>query len=225
MRKRGALFYIIDAFVAASIIALTLTIIFATQLNAPKTEAAEDALDEYTNYLETTIIRNAPGTTKTTLINERLVDNPENTLIASLAQLIQRGNLTAAQQLIQEINRFMLEPQYGLNLTLHIDGTTTQLTLEKPERLDRSSIFLKKSILSTYQLQVTENIYNTSITSTGNNNCKPDTCLYIIDPAGPDYDATGCGLGFGLVKGFYAQCRQFNQTSIHTVILEASMWS
>jgi hypothetical protein len=68
MRKRGALFYIIDAFVASAIIALTLTIIFATQISEPESEQAKDVLNNYYQFLKETPLEEAPGTTSDTLI-------------------------------------------------------------------------------------------------------------------------------------------------------------
>lgn len=223
MRKKGALFYIIDAFVAASIIAMTMTIIFATQLNVPKAEAAEDSLDNYLTYLQKTSIFNAPGTTKTIIIEEHLVDSSNDNLVSTFAQLIQRGNITEAQNLLLEVNQIALETQYGVNVTITIDDIATNIMTRNLERREDSKIYLQKSILSTYQLKPVERAYNASITTTGNAACGMNTCLYTMDASTDPitFNTNGCGAGAGLT----ARCYEYNQTSIHIIILEVSTWS
>lgn len=226
MRKRGALFYIIDAFVAASIIAMTMTVIFAAQLNTPKTDAAQDTLSSYITYLQKTSIFDAPGTTKDLIIEKDLIDKKDQSIISAVAQLVRNGNLSTAQELLAEVNELALESQFGLNITMSIDGTSTEVTTRKLEREDVAKTFLQKSIMEAYRQESRERLYTKEITTSGDAACGTDECLYVIDDtaAMTSYDENDCSTNHGPI-GLKARCYNFTAPQAGIIITEVSIWS
>ncbi len=86
MNKRGAYFFVIDALIAASIIFLTLIIIFATHNLSPQDSPTLRILDEYTEFLASTKIREYPGNYTRQLIDNHNITDLDNTLLEQLTE-------------------------------------------------------------------------------------------------------------------------------------------
>ena len=86
MNKRGAYFFVIDAFIAASIIFLSLIMIFTTYNIRPETGPTLRMLEEYTDFLMNTKVRNFQGDYVMNLTNNKNITNIDNTLLEQLVE-------------------------------------------------------------------------------------------------------------------------------------------
>ncbi len=86
MNKRGAYFFVIDALIASTVVFLSLIIIFTTYGLQPETGPSLRALEDYTNYLINTKIRQFQGSYVGSLINDSNITNLDNSLLDQLTE-------------------------------------------------------------------------------------------------------------------------------------------
>ncbi|MBW2990476.1 hypothetical protein KY348_02095 [Candidatus Woesearchaeota archaeon] len=86
MNKRGAYFFVIDALIAGSIIFLSLIIIFTTHSIEPKTSPTLRLMEDYTDVLINTRIREFQGSYVQDLTNNSNITNLDNTLLQQLTE-------------------------------------------------------------------------------------------------------------------------------------------
>ena len=86
MNKRGAYFFVIDALIAASIVFLSLIIIFTTHNIKPESNPTLRLVEEYTSYLMKTRIRDFQGTYITNLTQDGNITNLDSTLLEQLTE-------------------------------------------------------------------------------------------------------------------------------------------
>ena len=86
MNKRGAYFFVIDAFIAASIIFLTLMLIMNTHAAKPESAPTLRMVEDYTTFLMNTRIRDFVGPYTETLVNNHNITNLDNTLLDQLTE-------------------------------------------------------------------------------------------------------------------------------------------
>jgi hypothetical protein len=231
MNKKGALFYIIDAFVAASIIAITITIIFSTSMNPPETEIVQEALENYISYIEQTSIVRVSGTTANSIINKEIVNNQEDTIISSIAQVYDQGNISLTTDLVTEISNIGLANNYGLNFSIRNQTVTRTLFTRNTDRLANTKTYLEKEMVVTVHMKAQENIstINMSVGEIGNTICAPNKCLYIIDddfeffqPKNHDEDACD---DLALVDNWQARCYGYQKSKTGVYTIKVSVWS
>lgn len=217
MKKRGALFYIIDAFVAAGIIAITLTIIFSSQINVPETEQIKDSLNDYYIFLSKTKIYQAPGTIAEDIIMNERISDIETSILGAAIELVNTEQTTLAEQLISEITNIILAGQYGINITLN-DGSETILFTRNEERKEKAkSVFYTKRIVMHKQNAIEKMSWQT-ITTNGNAACGLATCLYVTDDTTYQEDC------FANRNGWNARCSSITGPTLTTTTVEVSIW-
>ena len=86
MNKRGAYFFVIDALIAASIIFISLIIIFTTHSTKPETSPSLRMIEEYTYFLMETKIREFQGDYVKSLENDGNITSLDNTLLEQLTE-------------------------------------------------------------------------------------------------------------------------------------------
>jgi hypothetical protein len=224
MQKRGALFYIIDAFVAAGIIAITLTVVFSVFLNAPKNEYNTEALTNYYTFFEKTRINNAPGTTARELIRNGTVSNPRANLFATITGLVANGRINDATAIIAETTNVALEPHYGASFTLINTSGQYELYSKDAARKNQAKFLLIRRTASSFKREprVTTMYVPIAIGQTGEEACAPATCLYVTDTV--TIDAYGCPNVAG--AGWQARCRTYEPEALFgPVIYEVAIWT
>ncbi|MBD3209517.1 hypothetical protein GF367_03815 [Candidatus Woesearchaeota archaeon] len=224
MQKRGALFYIIDAFVAASIIALTLTIIFLSEINVPETGASREALADFTQFLEGTSIVNLPTPTAADLYENDLLANQDASIMQAIIELDAEGDAATATQLLQEAAQKTLPAQYGFNFSIIKQGGTTNVYERNEEREPkaRTSLTFQRPTFYFQDARHTFTIASIGTGETGDDACAPSTCIYVVDPAGPSYEDDGCD---DTHNGWEARCLSYNESLMVTGMVEVSIWS
>jgi len=86
MNKRGAYFFVIDAMIAASIIFVSLMIIFASYSLQPESNPTLRMAEDYATFLMNTSIRQFQGDYVQLLINNNNITDQDNTLLEQLTE-------------------------------------------------------------------------------------------------------------------------------------------
>ncbi len=86
MNKRGAYFFVIDALIASSIIFISLIIIFSTHTIRTETNPSLRLINEFTDYLINTDVREVSGNYIAELIENKTVINPDNSLLQQMTE-------------------------------------------------------------------------------------------------------------------------------------------
>ena len=224
MNKRGALFYIIDAFVAASIIAMTLTVVFSSHINMPKNEQTKTTLDHYLSFLQETPIKNLDDDhLREVIINQRYVDNTNTNLLITLGLILKENNLTLAEELLNSINTIALPVQYGINFTMTIDNQPYQLTTRHPERREKAKTYFERTIISWYERTPKIRSEEVTITNTGDEACQALdlNCIY-INTSTTAFFTNECGNAH---SGATAKCYAYNKSQSGKIEAKVSLWS
>ena len=227
MDKRGALFYIIDAFVAAGIIAVTITIVFSIFLNVPENEYNTEAMTNYYAFFEETKLLSAPSTTAVELARNGTITKPRANLFAAITELAYKDEMATINDLIEETTSVALESHYGTTFVLINDTGTYELYRRGTQaRQDSSKFLLNRRTTSSFKKEpriITTN-ENMLVGQSGDGVCDPATCLYVTDGSGT-IDVRGCGSSVG-AAGYQARCRaQENGTIFGPVIFEVTIWA
>ena len=183
MKKRGSLFYIIDAFIASAIITLTLVVIISSYNTQSSPDVAYNSLDNYISFFESVEIRNAPGIAAQDLLKKKIIKNPQEKIIDAIIELYAQGNTTAATNLIANISAIILEPQFGINFNITNGSQKTRIFQSNIARLADSNVVLNKQI-TTHVLREGSIQYTdiTSITTAGLIECinaGNQECLFV----------------------------------------------
>jgi len=223
MRKRGALFYIIDAFVAAGIITLTLTIVLTTKLNQPTTEAPTRELRDYLSYLETTRLEDVEQVqsipTASDVIATSKVSSQELTLLEALAEL-STSHTTDAGDLAAETAKLVLPPQYGANVSVHTTNGVTTLYTRGTERVSTARHHLALSKPFSFTTRASRERTWEAISSTGDAACNPATCLFVTNTT--KYDINGCDQSRD--PSWRARCESYNASESLSGTVEVRIW-
>ncbi|KYK27086.1 hypothetical protein AYK26_00100 [Euryarchaeota archaeon SM23-78] len=86
MNKRGAYFFVIDALIAGSVIFLSLILIFTTHTMVPDPTPTLRMVEDYTDFLITTKVREFQGPYVKSLTEDRNITNLDNTLLEQLTE-------------------------------------------------------------------------------------------------------------------------------------------
>ncbi|MBN1274688.1 hypothetical protein JXA12_00140 [Candidatus Woesearchaeota archaeon] len=227
MQKRGALFYIIDAFVAASIIAITLTAILSSVLNEQPPTRAREELELFMTFLQETPLLSMPGDLGLDLIQQGLVSNPRASIIEAVVELNATGHDQEAGELVKDAALRGLAVQYGMNLSL-IDSSGDDFLVygRNQEKERKARLLLVKRVVVTFQQPGTLTLSDEPVTTDGEDACTPGTCLYVYDPAETTlkekYLVDGCS---SAPNGWVARCRDTTSPAMRSAIVEVSTWS
>lgn len=86
MNKRGAYFFVIDALIAASIIFMSLMLIFNTHVSSPESNPALRMVEDYTDFLVGTKIRELQAPYVQDLIDDGNITHLDNTILEQLTE-------------------------------------------------------------------------------------------------------------------------------------------
>lgn len=234
MHKKGAIFYIIDAFVASAIIAITITVIFSTRVTVPESEQTKNVLTNYMDFMEKTTLREAPGTTAKILIKNNGL-NPSESILEAIVEL-SNGDAAEqgrAQSLAQEVTLLTLDPQYGINITVWTSSTSKKTLIDSnQDRLADASTFLHIERIMTYHQGGSYLLTNGNIPIsggatilTGNEYCQSanrGSCIYMVTGT-TSYAEDGCDQHYNAPVGVRCQKTIYPETK--NTVLEVSLWS
>jgi hypothetical protein len=133
MNKRGAYFFVIDAMIAASIIFLSLIIIFTTHSLSPPSESSLRTVQEYTDFLINTKIRGFQGSYTQSLINDGNITNLDNTLLEQLTEFFylnesgKRDTMLIMNNFTNETSRGVIPAQ--ISFAVYLNNTATNYGL------------------------------------------------------------------------------------------------
>jgi len=113
MNKRGAYFFVIDALIGASIIFLSLIIIFNTNFSSPESNPTLRMMEDYTDYLVSTRVREIQGPITAKLVSNGNITNVDNTLLEQLTEFYYL-NVTGARDTTNIMWDFTDEISKGL---------------------------------------------------------------------------------------------------------------
>ena len=123
MNKRGAYFFVIDALIAASVIALSLIIIFGTHNVRKETTPTLRMVEDYTDYLVSTKVREFQGPYRDQLVNDGNITNLDNTLLEQLTEFYfqnkTRDTTTILRNFTEEISYGIVPPQRSVSLKIN----------------------------------------------------------------------------------------------------------
>ena len=223
MKKRGALFYIIDAFVAAGIIILTLAVVFSTKLNQPTTETPTQEVQDYLEYLETTKIGSVEQVsripTAQEVIEQGKITTSDHTLTEAIGELTVT-HPTDAKDLTKETIQLVLPPQYGVNMSVRVDGTRTVLYTRGTNRIPQTTHYISLRRPFTFTTRAHRQRWWATISNTGTDACTPGECLFVTNTT--DYRARGCDETHN--SDWKAMCESYNASETFSGTLEVSLW-
>ena len=230
-RRKGAIFYVIDAFVASAIITLTITIILSSRLNVPPTNQVEEELNDYLRFLETRKINTLPSQTAASIISSEQAQ-PDDTILTAAIILLNDGNIIDAKALISEATALALEQQYGILVqNIWSNGTSVPLLALKTNLKERSNTLFTSRRFYYRQENAAEELFTVTIPgaglTTGNSACAGagGMCIYVYDPLVPDsYDAgvNGCSNDN---PDWQARCQRYSPPQATTGIIEVTIWA
>lgn len=160
MNKRGAYFFVLDALLAASIIFISLIIIFTTHNTQPESNPSLRMVEEYTEYLTNTKIRGFQGDYVQRLENDGNITNIDNTLLEQLIEfyyLNESGKRNTTQIMANYTNEtskgVIPDQRYFalyLNTTLIYNRTNPSFTINESRLVLTSQKISFKRINQTY---------------------------------------------------------------------------
>ena len=123
MNKRGAYFFVIDALIASSVIALSLIIIFTTHNLRHETTPTLRMVEDYSDFLIDTKVRNFQGSYRDKLVSDGNITNLDNTLIEQLTEFYflnkTRDTTTIMWNFTKEITYGVVPSQRSVSLSIN----------------------------------------------------------------------------------------------------------
>ncbi len=228
MKKRGALFYIIDAFVAAGIIAVALTVVFSIFLNAPKNEYNTESLINYFSFFEETRVNSAPSATTVNLSRNGTLTNPRANLFSAITELAAKEEYNYITTLIHETTSVALEAHYNTKFVL-INSTGSYEFYRKGDAASElaAKFLLSRRTASSFKQepQITTTTIALNINERGDTACAPSACLYVKDTATNITDPYGCPVN-AATANWEARCRLYEAEQLFgPVIYEVTIWT
>jgi len=105
MNKRGAYFFVIDALIASSIILLSLIIIFTTYSLRPESSPTLRMVDDYTDFLITTKVKDLGVKNFTEFVETYNITNQDNTLMEQLTEYYYHTDKDTMWNFTREISK------------------------------------------------------------------------------------------------------------------------
>ena len=145
-KKRGAYFFVIDAFLAASILSFTLVLLFTLFITEPETEQSFVYAHDYLNFLTTTELRDFRHSNITYLIDEGDITNTRLTMAEQVLVFYDEiGDLPGRKD---NITMILTAAAESLPVTLAINVSLR----EKPNQVSKTLLFEKPPNLDTVRL-------------------------------------------------------------------------
>ncbi len=140
MNKRGAYFFVIDALIAASIITMSLIIIFTSHNLRPDTNPTLRLVEDYSDFLITTKVREFQGAYVQSLIDNGNITDRDNSLLQQLTEFYfynkTRNNTQIMWNFTEEISHGLVPQQRSVMLLINDTLIyTRQLTLPNQSNL------------------------------------------------------------------------------------------
>ncbi|MFH1916650.1 MAG: hypothetical protein ABIJ21_05265 [Nanoarchaeota archaeon] len=164
MDKRGGYFFVLDVFIASSIIVLTLIIIFSSRVNSPPPETSYRTAEDFMTFLSVTEFRDISNQHKLNLTRAGFVNDTALSLLQVIALLDYTGakNTTGFpydQIFLESIIQGILPEKYGYNYS--VNGTA--VLVKNPESYTGANLVLSAHRITFFRLNAQE-IYGPVIT-------------------------------------------------------------
>lgn len=151
MNKRGAYFFVIDALIAASVIFISLIIIFTSHRMVPESSPSLRMIEDYMDFLTTTKVNQFQGGYVTSLN----ITGSDNTLLEQLVEFYYyntTGNDTSQimWNFTQEISKGIIPDQRGLIVYINdsINNHYSLIYNRSVSPMEKSSLVLSSRRLS-----------------------------------------------------------------------------
>jgi hypothetical protein len=145
MNKRGAYFFVIDALIAASVIFISLIIIFTSHRMVPESSPSLRMIEDYMDFLTTTKVNQFQGGYVTSLN----ITGSDNTLLEQLAEFYYyntTGNDTSQimWNFTREISKGIIPDQRGLVVYINdrINNRSSLVYNRSVSPMEKSSLVL-----------------------------------------------------------------------------------
>ncbi|MFC1649042.1 hypothetical protein ACFL1B_06345 [Nanoarchaeota archaeon] len=111
MDKRGAYFFVIDAFIGGAIVLISLIVVINSFTSTQDRTHPILILEDFVTYMSNTQVRDFQGTYMEQLIQQGKITNLRHTLLEQIGELHYYGNNTEAGLFIDEISDATLPEQ------------------------------------------------------------------------------------------------------------------
>lgn len=228
IQKKGALFYVIDALVAAAIITVTISIIFGTKVELQDSTVAEEAIGNYITILsneQVSALLNEPITKQ--LIIERSITNPSNSIFEAVVELVDKDLLANASSLMQEATNIILDPQHSIRIVVINGATKTEVFERIVRERNKAKIDLNRQQAISFKREKYVELSTQKITSgrTGDDVCAPALCTYLTSRLVEPYEFNLDACNSFSFMNWYAHCRYETETElIGPVLIEVELW-
>ncbi len=207
-KKRGSLFFIIDSFIAASIITLTIVMILSSHTETPIIDPARTAAENYLSFLQKNPLKHSSGTITQQIYNSGRIPNKQATLLQAIAYLYDKGDQYSASKIVEEQANKIIPSHIGMNFS--INGTS--IYTRKTERIPYADILVSAHAITTL---ITDPIINeTTITISASDSntqfkdyCSSGTeCVSVISQSNEPHhclDSTVSGITYNITCSSY----------------------
>ncbi len=130
--KRGAYFFVIDAFIAAAILSFTLVLIFNLFIEQPSSEQSFTYAHDYINFLSTTEVRDFRHAVIDELISEGQITEVRHTLAEQVIIFFNQTEILNATNLLAAAAE-SLPATLDINVSLKKSGSATQTVIFEQE--------------------------------------------------------------------------------------------
>ncbi|MFH1506339.1 MAG: hypothetical protein ABIE94_05130 [archaeon] len=119
MKKRGAYFFVIDVFVASSIVILALILIFNFFLKKPEIEQPRLYADDFMGFLLTTEVREFQNDYKWNLTQNGTITNTHQSLFDQIMEFHNNSRDRIAFKFIHNMTKGLIPNHLGIEYTIN----------------------------------------------------------------------------------------------------------
>ena len=103
MNRRGVYFFVLDAFIGAAIVLVSLLVVIQTFTSSIETDRPLTILEDFLTYMQNTEVRDFQGANTLLMIQNGTITKPQNTLFNQVSEFYYFNETGSAQTLLTEI--------------------------------------------------------------------------------------------------------------------------
>jgi|FLOH01.1.fsa_nt_gi hypothetical protein len=156
MNKRGAYFFVLDAFIGAAIFLITTVLIMGSYMNKPDIRQSHTLADDTMSYIINTRVRDYADPYVIKLVNNGNITNLDITLYSQILEFHYTNHAELATNFTKNILETLWETHYGVSYNIiEEDGSSTIIYNRSTERINNSRFLLSSKRLAFYKLNET----------------------------------------------------------------------
>ena len=148
MQKRGSYFFVLDVFIAAAVLVLTIIIILSSRANVPDTTQSFLLAEDFMQFMTSTEVRDLTSNFKTQMVLAGEMSNTELNLYQQVAKFYFENKSNLSYGFVESLANGMIPGQYGFSYVLN--GTV--IYNRSIEKLDSSDLVLVSKKITFFKI-------------------------------------------------------------------------